>query len=29
MAFSAGDGQSTLRSMYHKGTRVDYWNGEA
>ena len=29
MAFSAGDGQSTLRSIHHKGARVDDWNGEA
>ena len=29
MAFSAGDGQSTLRSIHNKGTRVDDWNGEA
>ena len=29
MAFSARDGQSTLRSMHHKGTGVDYWDGEA
>ena len=29
MAFSAGDGQSALHSIHHKGARVDYWNGEA
>ena len=29
MAFSSKDGQSTLRSMHHKGTGVDYWDGEA
>jgi hypothetical protein len=29
MAFSSQGGQRTLRSMHHKGTAVDYWDGEA
>ena len=29
MSFSARDGQSTLRSIHHKDTAVDYWDGEA
>ena len=29
MAVSSQDGQSTLRSMHHKDTAVDYWEGEA
>jgi uncharacterized cupin superfamily protein len=28
MAYSWKDGQSTVRSMHHKNTAVDYWEGE-
>jgi uncharacterized cupin superfamily protein len=29
MAFSSQDGKSTLRSMHHRASSVDYWEGEA
>jgi hypothetical protein len=28
MAFSWKEGQNTVRSMHHKSTAVDYWEGE-